>query len=140
MNIVVATGVYAFLELPNFLHYRSPEAIAELFVREIREGIDDTGVKAAFLKCAVEEHGLVGDIPRILRLIAATAVGNLGAKAEPAVPALLRIVQRGRRALAPHPARPADRVAGRHARSGRLPGRDTIARCARDRPSGAYAP
>ena len=35
-------------------------------MREIREGIDDTGVKAAFLKCAVEEHGLVGDIPRIL--------------------------------------------------------------------------
>ena len=63
LNILVATGVYAFLELPNFLHYRSPEAIAELFVREIREGIDDTGVKAAFVKCAVEEHGLVGDIP-----------------------------------------------------------------------------
>ena len=73
LNIVVATGVYAFLELPNFLHYRSAEAIAELFVREIREGIDDTGVKAAFLKCAVEEHGLVGDIPKILDAIAMAA-------------------------------------------------------------------
>ena len=47
--------------------------IAELFVREIREGIDDTGVKAAFLKCAVEQHGLIGDIPRILAAIAAAA-------------------------------------------------------------------
>ena len=74
LNILVATGVYAFLELPNFLHYRSPEAIAELFVREIREGIDDTGVKAAFVKCAVEEHGLVGDIPRILDAVAITAL------------------------------------------------------------------
>lgn len=74
LNIVVASGVYAFLELPNFLHYRSPEAIAELFVREIREGIDDTGVKAAFLKCAVEEHGVVGDIPRILDAVALAAV------------------------------------------------------------------
>ena len=74
INVIVATGVYAFLELPNFLGYRSKEAIADLFVREIREGIDDTGVKAAFLKCAVEEHGLVGDIPRILRLVAATAI------------------------------------------------------------------
>jgi phosphotriesterase-related protein len=73
LNIIVATGVYAFLELPNFLHYRSPEAIAELFVREIREGVDDTGVKAAFLKCAVEEHGVVGDIPRILDAIAIAA-------------------------------------------------------------------
>jgi phosphotriesterase-related protein len=73
LNVVVATGVYAFLELPNFLHYRSAEAIAELFVREIREGIDDTGVKAAFLKCAVEEHGLVGDIPKILDAVAMAA-------------------------------------------------------------------
>ena len=63
LNLIVATGVYAFLELPNFLGYRSVDAIAELFVREIREGIDDTGVKAAFLKCAVEQHGIVGDIP-----------------------------------------------------------------------------
>jgi phosphotriesterase-related protein len=73
LHIVVATGVYAFLELPNFLGYRSVDAIAELFVREIREGIDDTGVKAAFIKCCVERHGLVGDIPRILDAVAAAA-------------------------------------------------------------------
>jgi phosphotriesterase-related protein len=74
LNIIVATGVYAFLELPNFLGYRSPDAIAEFFIREIREGIDDTGVKAAFLKCAVEHHGIVGDVPRILSCIAAAHV------------------------------------------------------------------
>ena len=74
LNIVVASGVYAFVELPNFLHYRSAEAIAELFVRELREGIDDTGVRAAFIKCAVEEHGLVGDIPRILDAVAIAAI------------------------------------------------------------------
>ncbi len=74
LNIIVCTGVYAFLELRGFLGYRTDDQLVELFVREIREGIDDTGVKAAFLKCAVEEHGLVGDIPRILRLIAATAL------------------------------------------------------------------
>ena len=74
LNIVVATGVYAFLELPNFLGYRRVEAIAELFIREIREGIDVTGVKAAFLKCAVERHGVIGDIPRILEAIAIAAI------------------------------------------------------------------
>jgi phosphotriesterase-related protein len=74
LNIVVATGVYAFLELRGFLAYRSDDWIAELFVREIREGIDDTGVKAAFLKCAVERHGIIGDIPRVLAAIAAAAV------------------------------------------------------------------
>jgi phosphotriesterase-related protein len=74
LNIVVATGVYAFLELPTFLAYRSDDWIVELFVRELREGVDDTGVKAAFLKCAVEQHGIIGDVPRILALIAAAAV------------------------------------------------------------------
>jgi phosphotriesterase-related protein len=74
LNILVASGVYAFLELPNFLTYRSVDAIAEIFVREIREGINDTGVKAAFLKCAVERHGLVGDVPRILAAVAAASV------------------------------------------------------------------
>ena len=74
LHIVVATGVYAFLELPNFLAYRSVDAIAELFVREIRVGIDDTGVKAGFLKCAVEQHGIVGDLPRILAAVAAASL------------------------------------------------------------------
>jgi len=74
LNIVVATGVYAFLELPSFLAYRSDDAIAELFVRELREGIDDTGVKAAFLKCAVEHHGVIGDVPRILSAVAAASI------------------------------------------------------------------
>jgi phosphotriesterase-related protein len=74
LNIVVATGVYAFLELPSFLAYRSDDAIVELFVREIREGIDDTGVRAAFLKCAVEAHGIVGDVPRILAAVAAASL------------------------------------------------------------------
>jgi phosphotriesterase-related protein len=102
LNIVVATGVYAFLELPNFLGYRSVETIAELFVREIREGIDDTGVKAAFLKCCVERHGIVGDVPRILAAIAAAAVEtgapvmvHTNAEAKTGLPALEALTQAG---------------------------------------------
>jgi phosphotriesterase-related protein len=74
LNIIVASGVYAFLELPMFLANRSDDALIELFVREIREGIDDTGVKAAFLKCAVEEHGIIADVPRILAVVAAASL------------------------------------------------------------------
>ena len=74
LNIVVATGVYAFVELPGFLGYRTDDWIVDLFVHEIREGIGDTGVRAAFLKCAVDRHGLVGDVPRILSLVATAAV------------------------------------------------------------------
>ena len=74
VNIVVATGVYAFVELPGFLGYRTDDWIVDLFVHELREGIGDTGVRAAFLKCAVDRHGLVGDVPRILSLVGAAAV------------------------------------------------------------------
>jgi phosphotriesterase-related protein len=69
LNIVVCTGVYAFMELPQFLRYRTPEALAAIFVRELTEGIADTGVKAGFVKFAVEEHGLVGDVPRIVAAV-----------------------------------------------------------------------
>jgi phosphotriesterase-related protein len=74
LNIVVCTGLYAFAELPGFLKDRSVDALTELFVRELREGIDDTGIKAGFLKCAVERHGLVVDLPMILEAIAAAQV------------------------------------------------------------------
>ena len=69
---MVATGVYAFLELP-----RLPRATAAttgswglLCIHELREGIDDTGVRAAFLKSKPWriQHGLIGDVPRILAL------------------------------------------------------------------------
>jgi phosphotriesterase-related protein len=102
LNIVVASGVYAFLELPNFLGYRSVDAIAEIFVREIREGINDTGVRAAFLKCAVEQHGLIGDVPRILAAVAAASVEtgapvmvHTNAAAQTGIPALETLLAAG---------------------------------------------
>jgi phosphotriesterase-related protein len=70
LNIIVATGIFAFLELPLFFRMRSNDDIAAFFVRDIREGVDGTGVKAAFLKFAVEEHGLIADVPRIVQAIA----------------------------------------------------------------------
>jgi phosphotriesterase-related protein len=102
INIIVATGIYAFLEMPNFLALRTDDVITEIFVREIREGIDDTGVKAAFLKCAVEHHGIVGDVPRILSCVAAAHVEtgapvmvHTNAKAQTGLPALEFLTARG---------------------------------------------
>jgi phosphotriesterase-related protein len=74
LNMIVCTGLYAFAELPGFLKDRSADALTELFVRELREGIDDTGIKAGFLKCAVERFGLVVDLPLILEAVAAAQV------------------------------------------------------------------
>ncbi|MDT7745259.1 MAG: phosphotriesterase-related protein [Actinomycetota bacterium] len=79
INIVAATGLYTFDELPRQLQSRGPgsllggeEPMTGMFVRDIREGIAGTGVKAAFLKGVVEEKGLTADQERIHRAIAAT--------------------------------------------------------------------
>lgn len=79
LHIVVATGLYTFDEIPHYFHYRGPdtllggpELMTELFVHDIREGIGETGVKAAFLKGVVEERGLTPDQTRVQRAICET--------------------------------------------------------------------
>jgi phosphotriesterase-related protein len=46
--------------------------MTEMFVRDIREGISGTSVKAAFLKCVVEEAGLTPDVARVQAAISET--------------------------------------------------------------------
>ncbi|RKT87241.1 phosphotriesterase-related protein [Saccharopolyspora antimicrobica] len=77
INIVVATGVYTYDEVPIQFHHTGPgllfdgpEPMVELFVKDIREGIADTGVKAAFLKCAIDERGLTPGVERVMRAVA----------------------------------------------------------------------
>ncbi len=79
INIIPATGLYTFDELPHYFSYRGPgtllggpELMTEMFLRDIREGITGTGVKAAFLKCVVEEPGLTADQTRIQTAICET--------------------------------------------------------------------
>ncbi|ORM37991.1 phosphotriesterase [Williamsia sp. 1135] len=78
LNIIVATGIYTYNEIPFQFHYTgpgllfdTPEPMVELFVKDIREGIADTGVKAAFLKCAIEELGLTPGVERVMRAVGA---------------------------------------------------------------------
>jgi len=70
LNIVVATGIYTFDEVPMFFWRRHREAMTGLFVRDITEGIAGTGVKAGMLKCAVDEKGLTEGVERVLRSVA----------------------------------------------------------------------
>jgi phosphotriesterase-related protein len=79
LHIIVATGIYSYFEAPHQYEYRGPgrlvddggpDPMALDFVRDITVGIADTGVKAAFLKCAVEEAGLVRGVERICRAVA----------------------------------------------------------------------
>ncbi len=80
LNIIVATGLYTYDELPHQYEHRGPGLLLDLprdpmiddFTRDIRDGIADTGVKAAFLKCVVEAKGLTPGVERNLRACAAT--------------------------------------------------------------------
>jgi phosphotriesterase-related protein len=76
LNIVVATGIYTYESPPNYFRYRfAPQGghdpMIDLFVHDITEGIVDTGVKAAFLKCAIDEPGMTPGVERVMRAVAA---------------------------------------------------------------------
>ena len=77
INIIVATGIYTYHDAPLYFHFRGPgtvlggpELIVEMFVRDITQGIADTGIKAGILKCATDEPGVTKDVERILRATA----------------------------------------------------------------------
>ena len=77
INIVVATGVYTYNDVPMFFHFTGPggalgdsEPMVDMFVRDIEHGIADTGVKAGILKCATDEPGVTPGVERVLRAVA----------------------------------------------------------------------
>jgi phosphotriesterase-related protein len=77
LNIIVATGIYTYCDLPHYFQYRGPgaplggpELIADMFVRDIQEGIAGTGVRAGILKCATDAPGLTRGVRRILHATA----------------------------------------------------------------------
>ncbi len=77
LAVIVATGIYTADELPLFFRRRGPgtvnggtEILEELFVRDITEGIADSGVRAGILKCVTTERGVTPDVERVLRATA----------------------------------------------------------------------
>lgn len=78
INIIPATGVYTYNELPFVFSLTGPgtilggdEPMTPLFIKDITDGIAGTGIKAAFLKCAVEEQGVTPGVRRALDAVAA---------------------------------------------------------------------
>jgi phosphotriesterase-related protein len=70
VQVVLGTGVYTYDALPFFLLNRDPDAVAELFVHDIEQGIQGTEVKAAFIKCACDEPGMTENVEKIHRAAA----------------------------------------------------------------------
>ncbi len=77
LNIVVATGLYTFDEVPHQYEFRGPGQLWDVpepmvgdFVRDLTEGIAGTGVKAALIKFCVEARGVTPGIERIAGAVA----------------------------------------------------------------------
>jgi phosphotriesterase-related protein len=70
IQVIAATGLYYFNELPTILQTRSADALADLFVSDITDGIQGTDVKAAILKCATDEAGVTPGVEKSLQAVA----------------------------------------------------------------------
>ena len=77
INIIVATGVYTYNDVPMYFHFQGPgtelggpEFMDDMFVKDIEQGIANTGVKAGILKCATDEPGVTSGVERVLRAVA----------------------------------------------------------------------
>ena len=77
INVIVATGLYSYAELPKVFHFAGPgtelggdEPMDALFRADIVDGIAGTGVKAGVLKCATDEWGVVLENERVIRAVA----------------------------------------------------------------------
>ena len=73
LNIVAATGVYTYEDVPFYFHHRGPavfqdEPMVDLFVRDLTEG--NHGVVAGMLKCAIDAPGLTPGVERVMRAVA----------------------------------------------------------------------
>jgi phosphotriesterase-related protein len=81
VQIVVATGLYTYGDVPFFFHHRgpaldavtgtaNPDPMVDLFVGDIRDGVAGTEIKAGLLKCAIDHQGLTPGVERTMRAVA----------------------------------------------------------------------
>ncbi len=70
INVIAATGIYTFDEVPGYFRPRHTDEMANLFVSDINDGIQGTDVKAAIIKCCTDEPGVTPGVEKVLRAAA----------------------------------------------------------------------
>jgi len=70
VNVIVATGLYTYDEVPRYFEHRGADHMADLFVRDIEAGIQGTDIKAGILKVATDEQGVTKGVEMVLRAVA----------------------------------------------------------------------
>ena len=74
LQVIPCTGIYTYDHLPQFFLNRDPDQIADLFVHDIENGIQETDIKAAFIKCAADAPGVNENIEKVHRAAARASV------------------------------------------------------------------
>ena len=84
VHLVASTGYYTADVLPAYFQTHGPgrlvggpDPLVELFLRDIEEGIADTGVRAGMLKVVTDQQGITPDVRRVMEA-AATAHRRTG--------------------------------------------------------------
>ncbi|MEK3793496.1 phosphotriesterase [Paenibacillus sp. FSL R7-0204] len=70
VTIIAATGMYTCQDLPEPLRRKNIDYLAELFIRDIEVGIQNTEIKAGFIKCATDVQGITPNVEKIIRAAA----------------------------------------------------------------------
>ena len=70
VHIVCATG--SWLDIPRIFLTATPDALAELYIREIRNGIEGTGIRPGIIKVANDVEGVTEGGELVLRAVART--------------------------------------------------------------------
>lgn len=74
LKIVASTGI--IVQIPRWFHKHAIDDIAALFIKELRAGVADTGLRTGIIKCALDKGGLPDPTERVLRACARAHVAT----------------------------------------------------------------
>ncbi|HEY1595194.1 MAG TPA: hypothetical protein VGF74_07350 [Thermoleophilaceae bacterium] len=67
LQLVASTGIYTYHYLAPHFQNRDEDYMADQFVRDIEVGVQNTEIKAGFLKCCTDHQGVTPDVEKVLR-------------------------------------------------------------------------
>ncbi len=76
MNIITNTGLYKEPYLPQYAFQKSADELAQMWIDEMKNGIEGTGIKPGFIKIAVNPGNLIPVQQKIVRAAARTSLAT----------------------------------------------------------------
>lgn len=76
MHIITNTGLYKEPYLPQYAFQKSADELAQIWIGEMQNGIEGTGIKPGFIKIAVNQGNLIPVQQKIVRAAARTSLAT----------------------------------------------------------------